>query len=401
LATPRRQIGLWLVGAAGNIATTVAIGLAVLRRQSAGALGLMTQRPPLSKLDLVPLRSITLGGHEISRRKVIETAKTLRTNSGLFDDGMLRAARQALSAYERNIRPGSVAGCGRAIDKLATRANLSSETNARRIIHRFRRDLRLFARRNRLHRVVVIHVASTEPIKKLSAIHESWAGLSRALATRRTSPLPASSLYAVAAIEEGMPYVNFTPSLGVDVPAIRELAAASGVPIMGSDGKTGETLLKTVLAPMFRERHLKIESWVGHNVLGNGDGRILASPANKAAKLRNKDRVIAAMLGYRPQTRTSIEYVESQYDWKTAWDRICFRGFLGTRMSLQFTWQGSDSILAAPLVIDLARLADYHAERGRGGVMTHLACFFKSPMGGREHGFTAQVEMLHRYVAAN
>lgn len=195
-----------------------------------------------------------------------------------------------------------------------------------------------------------------------------------------------------------MPFVSFTPSLGVEVPAIRELAEVQGVPIMGSDAKTGETLLKTVLAPMFRERHLKIESWVGHNVLGNGDGIILDSSDNKASKLETKDRVVTSLVGYPTQTRTSIEYVESLHDWKTAWDHVHFRGFLGTKMSLQFIWQGCDSILAAPLVIDLARLADYHAEQGLAGVMTHLACFFKSPLGVAEHSFAAQIEMLRRYV---
>ncbi|MFQ5412116.1 MAG: inositol-3-phosphate synthase, partial [Phycisphaerae bacterium] len=246
--------------------------------------------------------------------------------------------------------------------------------------------------------VVVIHLASTEPRFKPGRAHQTWNTLNRAL-NRRVSPLPASSLYAIAAIEEGMPFINFTPSLGADVPAILERAEAGGVPIAGSDGKTGETLLKTVLAPMFRDRHLRIESWVGHNVLGNSDGRILDSSANKAAKLGTKDRVVAELVGYRPETRTSIEYVASLHDWKTAWDHVQFRGFLGTKMTLQFVWQGCDSILAAPLVIDLARLADAHAERGGAGVMTHLACFFKSPMGVSEQGFARQVEMLQRYVS--
>jgi len=195
------------------------------------------------------------------------------------------------------------------------------------------------------------------------------------------------------------PYVNFTPSLGANVPAIRERAIDHGVPIMGADGKTGETLLKSVLAPMFRDRVLQIDSWVGHNVLGNGDGRVLDSVANKSSKIQSKNGVIGSVVGYAPQTRTSIEYVESLHDWKTAWDHVHFRGFLDTRMTLQFVWQGCDSILAAPLVLDLARLADYHAARGRGGVMTHLACYFKSPMDVRDHAFDAQMQMLHDYVA--
>ena len=256
---------------------------------------------------------------------------------------------------------------------------------------------RAFQRRNKLDRVVVVNVASTEPRFAPKKSHGAWTSLSRAL-TQKSSPLPASSLYAIAAIEAGMPYVNFTPSLGAGVPAIRELAESARVPIMGADGKTGETLLKTVLAPMFRDRHLPIDSWVGHNVLGNGDGLVLDSAANKSSKLDTKNGVIHSITGYRPQVRTTIEYVESLGDWKTAWDHVHFRGFLDTRMTLQFVWQGCDSILAAPLVLDLARLADYHAAMNRGGVMKHLACFFKAPMDVREHEFAAQVKMLNDYA---
>lgn len=399
LAGTSRKLGIWLVGAAGNVATTVAVGLAALQRRLTAPVGLITEQPPVSRLRLVPLSGITLGGHEISRRRVSETAEQLRRESGVFDEPLLRRVRPALQRYERNIRSGTAVGCGGAIKKLATRRGTDRPTHGRTVIDRLRRDLRLFARRHGLHRVVVLHVASTEPTFKRSTLPRDWSLLARALERRRSVPLPASSLYAIAAIEEGIPFVNFTPSLGVDVPAIRQRAEALGVPIMGSDGKTGETLLKSVLAPMFRERNLRIESWVGHNILGNRDGAILDARPNKAAKIQTKDGVLASLVGYRPETRTSIEFVASLHDWKTAWDHVHFSGFLGTKMNLQFVWQGCDSVLAAPLVIDLARLADHHAERGLGGVMGHLACFFKSPMGVAERGFSAQVEMLHRYVA--
>lgn len=395
-----RKIGLWLVGASGNVATTVTVGLAAMRRQLAPNLGLASERDPVRRLDLIPLDRIILGGHEVSRRTARQTAQELAAASGLFSDELLRAVDHDITAYDKEIRSGRVVRSGGAITRLATRPGAKRAATGRAIIDQFRRDLRSFAQRHRLNRVVVVHVASTEPLFKLGRDHRSWNGLRSAL-LRRTCPLPASSLYAIAAIEESMPFVSFTPSLGCDVPAIRELAADRGVPIMGSDGKTGETLLKTVLAPMFRDRHFEIASWVGHNVLGNGDGAVLDSAANKASKLEKKDSVVASIVGNSPQTRTTIEYVQSLHDWKTAWDHVHFRGFLGVKMIMQFVWQGCDSILAAPLVIDLARLADYHASRGRGGVMTHLACYFKSPMDVGEHDFSRQVAMLHDYVAAD
>lgn len=393
-------MGLWLVGAAGNVAATVAVGLSAMRRKLTPRLGLVTESAPINQLHLAPLEGIVLGGHEINRRTVVEAADDLSNRSGVFSAQLLRIVRPDLKRFDREIRTGREVRSGPAIKRLATRAGASRPSSARSTIETLRADLRSFATRNRLARVVVVHVASTEPPFPLKRVHARWSTLNKAISSG-ASPLPASSLYAVAAIEEGMPFVGFTPSLGCDVPAIIELAASRGVGIIGSDGKTGETLLKSVLAPMFRDRHFEIASWVGHNILGNGDGAVLDSAANKASKLRKKDGVIGSIVGGSPRTRTTIEYVESLHDWKTAWDHIHFRGFLGVKMIMQFIWQGCDSILAAPLVIDLARLAEYHARQGRAGTMAHLACFFKSPMGTAEHDFSQQMRLLHDYVKAD
>jgi myo-inositol-1-phosphate synthase len=186
--------------------------------------------------------------------------------------------------------------------------------------------------------------------------------------------------------------------LGASVPAIHDLARSTGSLHAGKDGKTGETLLKTVLAPMFAARNLKVMSWVGHNIFGNRDGLVLDDPANKSSKVETKDRVLYEVLGYRPSSVVTIEYLSDMGDWKTAWDHIHFQGFLGTKMALQFTWQGCDSLLAAPLAIDLARLADLEKRRGGSGLMRHLACFFKSPEGHTEHDFFKQFTLLTDYL---
>jgi myo-inositol-1-phosphate synthase len=252
-----------------------------------------------------------------------------------------------------------------------------------------------------LDQVVIVNVASTEPAAARRPEQGSLDRLEAALAKGEPDVLPVSSLYAFAAIESGHPYVNFTPSTGAAVPALEQLAERSCVPVAGRDGKTGETLMKTVLAPMFADRNLRLLSWVGHNILGNLDGQVLSDPRNKEPKVRSKDQVIGDIVGYPVQTHTSIEYIESLDDWKTAWDHIHFQGFLGVRMSLQFTWQGCDSALAAPLVLDLARLALFAQRRGESGILKHLACFFKSPMGVVEQDFFRQFELLHDYVASS
>jgi myo-inositol-1-phosphate synthase len=141
-------------------------------------------------------------------------------------------------------------------------------------------------------------------------------------------------------------------------------------------------------------------SWVGHNIFGNMDGKVLDDPRNKKTKVVSKDRLLGEILGYDPQTHISIEYIESLGDWKTAWDHVHFQGFLGTPMALQFTWQGCDSILAAPLVLDLVRFTDLARRRGETGLLTFLASFFKSPLGTTQNNFVKQFQMLEDWAAA-
>ena len=231
--------------------------------------------------------------------------------------------------------------------------------------------------------MIVLNVASTEPPFALGEVHQRWDTLNAALADGGPELLPASSLYALAALRCGYTYINFTPSLGASLPALDELAESTGSLYAGKDGKTGETLMKTVLAPMFAHRNLKVMSWVGHNIFGNRDGLVLDDPANKSSKVETKDRVVTQILGYKPSTLVTIEYLPDMGDWKTAWDHIHFQGFLGTKMALQFTWQGCDSLLAAPLAIDLARLADLEKRRGGRGLMQTPRLLLQEPRGRR------------------
>jgi myo-inositol-1-phosphate synthase len=194
--------------------------------------------------------------------------------------------------------------------------------------------------------------------------------------------------------------VNFTPSLGASVPALAELARAQAVPFAGRDGKTGETLLKSVLAPMFAMRRLKVKSWTGFNVLGNSDGAALADPEVAASKVQSKGDLVRATLGDDVHNLVRIDYVPPLGDWKTAWDLVTFDGFLHTPMTLQLTWQGSDSALAAPLVLDLARFIDLAAARGESGPLGWLGFYFKSPEGCPVHELRDQYQMLLKHLCA-
>ena len=309
---------------------------------------------------------------------------------------MIDRCRDELERIEARIRPGTTWNVGPTIAALADLELPRGET-PRKIVNRLQGDLRQFQQREGADHLIVVNVASTEPARQLPALPITWAEL-QPLLRSANCPLPASSLYAIAALDLGASYINFTPSLGAAPAGIDELARLRGACHAGCDGKTGETLLKSVLAPMFAARNLQVLSWVSHNIFGNMDGRVLDDPANKEAKLKSKDHLLGEILGYRPQTHVSIEFIESLGDWKTAWDHVHFTGFLGTPMTFQFIWQGCDSVLAAPLVIDLVRFTDLAQRRGETGLLKFLASFFKSPLGVEEQSFMRQFQSLQRWL---
>lgn len=394
----QRRIGLWLVGAFGGVGTSITVGLAAMARGLSGTTGLVTALPEFGGLGLPEPGDFVVGGHEIRETSFLDSAEEFFRASGVLDPLLIDACRDELTAASRRVRPGTLAGTGPAIAELGSWGQELTGETLQAEVDRLADDLAAFVQAESLDHVVVLNVASTEPPFVPGPVHDTWDTLRAALDEPGDATLPASSLYAIAALRDGHTYLNFTPSLGASIPAVYELAEASGSLHGGKDGKTGETLMKTVLAPMFAHRNLKVMSWVGHNIFGNRDGRVLDDPANKASKVVTKDRVVSSILRYRPDTLVSIEYVPDMGDWKTAWDHIHFQGFLGTKMTLQFTWQGCDSLLAAPLAIDIARLADLERQRGRRGLMTHLAPFFKSPEGVGEHDFFRQTAALAAHV---
>jgi len=396
----QRRVGLWLIGAFGGVGTTVSLGLSALRRGLIDTTSMVTVLPLFDGLDLDGPADFVIGGHDIRRTDFRSSVRAFQQRANVFDHDLAVACQPDLDEWGANVRPGTVLNTGDTIRKLADMPEAHQFNDPRKAVDQIQADLRHFQESQKLDQLVVINVASTEPPFALSEVHESLERLTqpRECTQHGKTILPASALYAWAAIDLGLPYINFTPSLGASFPAIQELAEQRGAVYGGKDGKTGETLLKTVLAPMFLLRNWKILSWVGHNIFGNRDGLVLDDPANKASKVQTKDKVLGSIVGYKPQTHVSIEYIESLDDWKTAWDHIHFKGFLNTKMTMQFTWQGCDSILAAPLVIDIARLALLAQRRGEVGCMRHLACFFKSPMGVEEHDFFRQFAMMEEYV---
>jgi myo-inositol-1-phosphate synthase len=396
LTQPR--LGVWLFGAYGGLATTLVVGTRAMVRGLAAPRGLVTATPAVDGLDVQPLDGLVFGGHEIRAGDYTSAAAEIHARTGTLPPELVHPLRKDLAAASREVVTGAMPNAGSAIADLAE-GTAKKRTTLRAALQRIERDIEAFKARHRLQRVVCVNLTSTEPTLKPGPAHKSIAAFERAIDRDDHKAVRPSTLYAYAAARLGQPFVHFTPSNGALVPAVREAFAASGAPYMGADGKTGETLVKSALAPMFRYRDLRVLTWQGYNILGDRDGRVLADRQNKKSKVESKDGVLSSILGYPLHTHVGIDYVPSLHDLKTAWDFVHFEGFLGVRMAMQFTWQGCDSILAAPLVLDLVRFADLAARRGESGPMPHLACFFKRPLDVGEHDLHRQWQMLVDYLA--
>lgn len=395
----RSRIGVWLIGAKGGVATTALVGIIALKKGLAGNAGLVSALAQFAPLELVDWKDLVIGGHEIRPGRLFDEAMRMHHESRAIDAEVIHKCKPELDKIEKNLRPGTLANVGPTIEKFATDELRSLRETPRATIERLQADFKAFMAENKLAHLIVVNVASTEPVGiEPEALPADWASLNKLIDKPNKCPLPASSLYAIAALDLGCSYINFTPSLGATPMAIDELARQRGTRHMGYDGKTGETLLKSTLAPMFANRNLEVMSWVGHNIFGNMDGKVLDDPANKKSKVISKDRLLRQIFGYAPQTLVTIEYIESMGDWKTAWDHVHFRGFLGTKMAFQFIWQGCDSLLAAPLVLDLVRFTERAWRAGEVGTLTFLGSFFKSPLGVENQDFGRQFQTLEQWA---
>jgi myo-inositol-1-phosphate synthase len=388
----KQQVGVAVVGLGGAVATTAVAGVEQMKLGTGGREGL-----PLAHRDeLVPYESLQFGGWDVNGDDLAKAAHVHR----VLDPAQIEAVGEVLSAIEPWPAVADPAFCRNAVG-----GNVVAIEGLRDRVERIRADLRAFRADRGLDSVVVVNLASTEAWPDVtSAVLADADTFEKGLDTDSDVITP-GMLYAYAAIVEGCPYVNFTPSLAADVPALKELAQRLGVPTAGKDGKTGQTLIKTVLAPAFRTRGLRVEGWYSTNILGNRDGQILDDPSSLASKLGTKGDVLDDILGYEVEDHVvRIDYYRPRGDQKEAWDNIDLVGFLGQRMQLKVDFLCRDSILAAPLVLELVRLVVEAHRRGQGGPQDQLGCFFKAPVtsdGNRpEHALHVQERALLDWLDA-
>lgn len=381
------RTGIWFVGARGSVASTATVGLAAIASGQAPPTGCVTAREPFASADLPGFADLVVGGHDISSVAMNKRAECL-VETGMISPRLLAATHDALERADAEVRPGydphgSADGT----------AGVAQQATAERLAA----DITSFQERHALARVVVVDLSSTEPPVVPVPEHEDLEALLTALADPARAVLPASSVSAYAAILAGAAYAAFTPSAGMGLPVLAQLARDRGIPVAGQDGKTGQTWLRTVLAPAFAARGLKVLSWSGTNLLGGGDGATLADPAAVRSKLATKSRGLTALTG-SDTTPLHIDNVPDLGDIKVAWDHVHVEGFLGSRLTLQTTWSAHDSMLAAPLVLDLARLLALAHAAGISGTVPELGFFFKDPWDSDQHAAAEQTVVLEDWV---
>jgi myo-inositol-1-phosphate synthase len=375
----------------GAVATTFIAGVEAIRRGLARPIGSLTQmqtirigrrsenRAPLIKdfVPLAPVGDLVFGGWDVYPDDVYDAAA--RAEVLKRDD--LAPLADALHA----IKP-MAAAFDTAYVKRLDGPNKKASTSKRALAEALREDIRNKMAETGAERAVMVWCGSTEVYLKPAPCHMTIEAFEAGLDSNDSNIAP-SQLYAYAAIMEGVPYANGAPNLSADFPALEQLALDKGVPIAGKDFKTGQTLLKTILAPGFKARMLGISGWFSTNILGNRDGEVLDDPESFKAKEVTKSGVLDTIL--QPELypdlyaglyhKVRINYYPPRGDSKEGWDNIDIRGWLDYPMQIKVDFLCRDSILAAPIVLDLALLLDFAGRAGRAGIQEWLSFYFKSP----------------------
>ncbi len=385
------KLGVLLVGL-GAVSTTFIAGVSAIRRGIAPPIGSLTQmgtvrlgkrtegRSPRIKefVPLAGLDDLVFGAWDIFDEDCYAAART----AGVLEPALLEQVRPDLEA----ITPWPAVFDQRYVKRLMG-PNVKAGKNKRDLADQLVSDIRGFKATHKLDRLVMIWCGSTEIFMTESAVHQSLPAFERALEQNDES-IPSSMVYAYAAISEGIPFANAAPNLTNDIPALLELATRTATPVAGKDLKTGQTLIKTIIAPGLKARLIGINGWYSTNILGNRDGEVLDDPESFKTKEESKKSVLDYILQPHlyPELYEQlchvvrINYYPPRGDNKEGWDNIDLVGWLGYPMQLKINFLCRDSILAAPIVLDLVLFLDLARRAGLSGIQEWLSFYFKSPL---------------------
>ncbi len=404
IAPATGRLGVITVGL-GAVATTLIAGVELARRNHAAPVGSLSQmstirlgkrtdqRSPLIK-DFVPLANlddVVFGSWDpFPDDAYVSAQKAAVLDSGRHLEGIsdaLREVRPMPAAFDRNY-----------VKRLDGEHTMGT-VDKRAMLNAIRADINRFRDEKKVDRVVMLWAASTEIYIAPGPAHQSIEAFEAAIDANDPTIAP-SMLYAYAAILEGVPFANGAPNLTVDIPALQELAIERNVPISGKDFKTGQTLIKTVIGPMLKARMLGLNGWFSTNILGNRDGEVLDDPENFKTKEVSKLGVLHNIL--QPEMypdlyddayhKVRINYYPPRGDNKEGWDNIDIFGWMGYPMQIKIDFLCRDSILAAPLALDLVLFSDLAQRAGMSGIQEWLSFYYKDPMAAP--GLTAEHDLF-------
>ena len=409
IAPPTGRLGVLLVGL-GAVSTTTIAGVLAIRKGFAKPIGSLTQMgtvrlgkrtegrsPKISEVvELSRLDDLVFAGWDIFEDDCYAAART----AGVIEPSLLDKVRPELE----KIKPWPAVFDQRYVKRLDG-PNVKKGKNKRDLAEQLMDDIKRFKVENGIERLVMVWCGSTEVFMTESAAHASMASFERALEDNDPA-IPSSMVYAYAAIRMGIPYANAAPNLSADIPALVELAAHTKSPLAGKDLKTGQTLIKTIIAPGLKARLLGVEGWYSTNILGNRDGEVLDDPESFKTKEESKKSVLDYIfqahlypdLYKEIHHVVRINYYPPRGDNKEGWDNVDIRGWLGYPMQLKINFLCRDSILAAPIVLDVALFLDLAKRAGMSGIQEWLSFYFKSPQHAKglypEHDLFIQLMKL-------
>jgi myo-inositol-1-phosphate synthase len=391
IASPKGRLGVLTPGM-GAVSTTFMAGVELVRRGQSAPVGSLTQlgtirlgkrtegrAPKISEfVPLAKLDDIVFGGWDVFPDDAYQAA----SKAGVLDAKDLSKVQKFL----KTIKPMKAAFDQHYVKNLSG-SNVKKAKNKFELAEQLREDIRNFKKKSKADRLVMVWCGSTEIFLKPETVHKDLKSFEKGMRANDPAIAP-SMLYAYAAISEGVPFANGAPNLTVDIPALEEYAKAKEVPIGGKDFKTGQTLLKTILAPGFKARMLGLNGWFSTNILGNRDGEVLDDPGSFKTKEESKLGALEYILqpNLYPDLygkihhKVRINYYPPRGDNKEGWDNIDIFGWLGYPMQIKVDFLCRDSILAAPIVLDLALFFDLAKRAGMRGIQEWLSFYFKSPM---------------------
>jgi myo-inositol-1-phosphate synthase len=395
IAPPKGKLGVLTPGM-GAVGTTLMAGVELVRRGESPPVGSLTQmgtirlgkrteaRAPKIKefVRLAQLDDLVFGGWDIYPDNAYQAA----ANAGVLDAKDLAKAEDFL----KGIQPMKAAFDQNYVKNLQG-PNVKKGKTKFDLAEQIRDDIREFKKKNKLDRAVMMWCGSTEVFLKAEDTHRSLKSLEQAMKANHPSIAP-SMLYAYAAISEGIPFANGAPNLTVDIPALEDYAKDKGVPLAGKDFKTGQTLMKTIVSPGLKARMIGLNGWFSTNILGNRDGEVLDDPGSFKTKEESKLGALEYILQPKlyPELygnfchKVRINYYPPRGDNKEGWDNIDIFGWLGYPMQIKIDFLCRDSILAAPIALDLVLFLDLAKRAGMRGIQEWLSFYFKSPMCARE-----------------